>query len=234
VQTLIPNASDVAWTDAETVFDPTLSPGADTGYQNAADAVNAQGGAGGALGAFPSEPNAPGDRDWSNPTSATPTPITASSGGVLLGPNPKRNLLIIQNNSASGGATFWVSFNFPAVPGQCIGLAPGQALVLDYIVPRDTVYLTITGAAGATQGTVIEGSYSPGLTLARNPAYGTALGMPARAPSPIPVSPATVAYGYVPPPQSIPSGVRAGGGQAAGVVQGAVGQPLRSTGGGRI
>jgi len=74
--------------------------------------------------------------------------------------------LIVQNNSATGGATFWVAFGQPATEDYCVSLEPGQSLTLDAACPRDSVNLLVTGASGITAGVIIEGSYSTSNTPA--------------------------------------------------------------------
>jgi hypothetical protein len=163
---LVPQAYDLAWTQLEQVFNLTLSPGevaAITGSTspeslaaaNEAIAEVAQG----EITNFPSAPNSVADRPYSNPIACTQTPLGAGSNGQILPANKVRTLLIIQNNSNTGDATFWIAFGQPAVPDECIGLTPGQSLTLDAACPRDSVNINVAGAAGNTFGVIVEGSY---------------------------------------------------------------------------
>lgn len=158
---LIPQAYDAAWTDLSQPFNYYVSPGDAGTAGTAAGAATGGPAAVASVANFPSFPNAPGDRDWNNPQSAMMLQLGPSSSGQVLAANPKRTLLIIQNNSASGGATFWVAFGQAAVQYGSIALGPGQSLTLDAAVPRDSVNLLVTGASGLTAGVIVQASYVP-------------------------------------------------------------------------
>lgn len=225
---LVPQAYDTGWTELAQAFNETLSPGtvaALTGQ--AAPAANQAAAAESAVEVtnFPSSPDSPADRDWHNPVAAAMIAIGANSSGMILGANPKRCALTIQNNSASGGATFWIAFGTPAVQYNSIQLAPGAGLVRDARCPRDAVYILITGAAGVTGGVIEEDSYvdSPGGAYVPKNAGAEAWGFvssPAPAPAPAPSAP--LATMWSPPPAVAPSGGlsfgSAPGGDATGTV----------------
>jgi hypothetical protein len=164
---LVPQAYDVAWTELAQAFNLTLSPGQIALLTGEPQAASNAAPSTAPTASFPSVPMALGDRAFRNPISATMVPIGAGSNGVILGANPKRTGLTIQNNSASGGATFWIAFGQPAQQTFSIGLAPGQGLVREGNVPRDAVYILITGASGVTGGVIEEESFvdAPGELL---------------------------------------------------------------------
>lgn len=109
---------------------------------------------------------------WRNPTTASLVPILAStpSNVPVLQLNYQRNLLIIQNNSTATSPdttpTFFLNFNTPVPgPGLGLGLIAGVGIVFDIICPRDAVYVTQVGGAGASlvvAGAVIQGTFAPG------------------------------------------------------------------------
>lgn len=217
---LMPQAYDTAWTELAQVFNLALSPGevaAITGIpQSAAAAANAGNApAAGAAASFPSLPMAQGDRPYGNPVSASMLPIGAGASGMILGANPKRVGLTIQNNSASGGATFWISFGVPATQNLSLALAPGVGLVRDGAVPRDAVYILITGPSGVTAGAIEEDSFvgppvpqppimSP-IDWATVNTGANAWGYGDRAAAPPPLAPAPPASLWVAPPTSAPA-----------------------------
>lgn len=120
---------------------------------------------------------APPPPGYQNPCASSTIPITSvagSTGSPLLVANPRRNLLILQNNSfaAVPGDTppvLWFSFGRPAVVGQCQGLAAatvpfgiGEGIVLDVVVPRDSLYIAFGPSSGLSViilGSVTEGIY---------------------------------------------------------------------------
>ena len=160
---LIPQAYEIAWTELVQPFNLFLSPGdiaAATGQAAPAPAVGATAAPAQAIVTnFPSDRSFTGDRDYENPIAATQVPIGPSSNGFFIGANAKRTLLIVQNNSASGGATFWIAFGQPATQYNSISLTPGQSITLDASCPRDAVSILITGASGLVAGVAIEGSW---------------------------------------------------------------------------
>ena len=165
---LVPQAYDVAWTVITQAFNEENSPGEIASAAAALAGVTTTTSTtttettGAEISNFPTGPNTPGDRPYLNPITCTVTPLTAGSSGQVLAANPRRTLFILQNNSASGGATFWLAFGQPATANQSLSLAPGQSITLDAACPRDSVNLLVTGVAGLTAGAVVEASYSPG------------------------------------------------------------------------
>ena len=182
---LVPGPTDLAWTVITQAFNEENSPGETADLATALTGTTSSETSSTSTSSttteleesvitnFPSSPNTVGDRGYVNPITCTQTPITANTSGQVLPANTRRTLLIVQNNSTSGGATIWVAFGQTASEGLSIGLAPGQSLTLDASCPRDSVNLLITGASGTTQGVLIEGSFSTANTPAAAPGYGT-------------------------------------------------------------
>lgn len=108
--------------------------------------------------AFPSGPNWVGGADWLNPVVATQVNL-GNVQGAVLGLNPKRVGLIIQNNSASGGPNLYVSFGSPAAVGQGLKIAPGGGVLMDFACPRSPIYV-ISDASGMV-GVMVELSNVP-------------------------------------------------------------------------
>lgn len=122
-------------------------------------------------------PSPQGPIAWSNPCSGYGIPF-GQFATLLLQKNPKRVLLILQNLSTQTVAgdiapVLYFQFGRPAIVGQSQALfagtngAPGGAIVLDYSVPRDTLYVLfapVTANAGnsvVVAGAVTEGAHSP-------------------------------------------------------------------------
>jgi hypothetical protein len=165
---LVPQAWELGWTVLTQAFNDENSPGEIASALSGTTPTTTAAGStapaeelpSAAVSNFPSGPLLVGDRAFVNPITSTQTPLTGSTNGQVLPTNRRRCLLIVQNNSATGGATFWVAFNQPAIQNQCVGLAPGQAMVLDASCPSDSINILVTGAAGVTAGTIVEGSYT--------------------------------------------------------------------------
>jgi hypothetical protein len=86
---------------------------------------------------------------------------------ALVGINPKRVSILMQNNSTAvspdAAPTMYFNFGAQAQVGIGIGLAPGVGLVLDNNVQADSLYVTFgpvinTGGSVVTQGAVLETS----------------------------------------------------------------------------
>lgn len=114
-------------------------------------------------------PAAPVQPSNPNAVSTHSVTINTNSGGALsiLGGNPNRKLLILQNNSTATSPdvapTFYFGFGQLAQVGQGLGLAPGVGMVLDESCPIDSVFLTIgpstnTDGSVVVQGVAVEGS----------------------------------------------------------------------------
>jgi hypothetical protein len=161
---LIPQAYEAEWTAVnEGVFNDGPGGG---GYGNAGGSIADP------TQAAPVPPvPTPG---YKNPCTSTTIPINAGFNGPLLIANPRRSLLLLQNNSFATAVgdvppVLWFAFGRPAVPGQCQGLAAatvangiGEGLVLDFKVPRDTLYVVFgpsSNGGGTVQalGSVTEG-----------------------------------------------------------------------------
>lgn len=160
--TLVPRSADAAWTRlGKGKFNARPQPGGGESSSAAAAAANspAAQAAAAAAEAFPSGPNWVGGADWLNPVVAQQVDIGNITSAVL-GLNPKRVGLIIQNNSAAGGPNLYVSFGQVAVAGKGLKVAPnGGAVLMDFACPRNPVYVTVD-AAGMI-GTIIELSNVP-------------------------------------------------------------------------
>lgn len=208
---LIPQAYEIAWTELVQPFNLFLSPGdiaAATGQAAPAPAAGATAPAQAIVTNFPSDRSFTGDRDYENPIAATQVPIGPSSNGFIIGANAKRTLLIIQNNSASGGATFWIAFGQPATQFNSIALTPGQSITLDASCPRDAVSILITGASGLVAGVAIEGSwiasFKQSYSIAGN-VGAEAWGYVNTAPAPAPYMGAPAAPAIAAPAPSVPT-----------------------------
>jgi hypothetical protein len=132
--------------------------------------------------ASPSIPYGESARDWNNPTSYATVPIpgalTATTGQSspfpVLSLNPKRNSLIIQNQSSATAAgdiapTMYVGFNVQGVVGQSLALPPGLGFFWGAAdcPPRDSIFITLgplvnTGGTVVIAGCVVQGTYTPG------------------------------------------------------------------------
>jgi len=116
-------------------------------------------------------PNGP--VEWNNPTTAATLPITpsVSTNNPVLNGNRKRNFLAVQNasraaTSADVAPDLLVNFASRVIAGvAAIRLSPGVGLILDYIVPRDDIYVAwdLSAATGTyTQGgSITQGAHSP-------------------------------------------------------------------------
>jgi hypothetical protein len=157
---LVPNSWEPQWTNIEDGVVLNDNPSAWQQAQ-ASDAIALQ------------APFGDGNSGWQNPCDAHSVPISANSGGVLaiLTQNPKRNFLLLQNNSTATNAgdtapDFY--FGFGQVPqiGQGLKLSPGQGVAFDMVVPRNAIYLTqgpISNGFGSVlaMGVVVEGALAP-------------------------------------------------------------------------
>jgi hypothetical protein len=110
-----------------------------------------------------------GPSGYQNPNRSATIPIgpQTKSNLALVGINPKRVSIIMQNNSTATGTdvapTMYFNFGAQAQVGIGIGLAPGVGLVLDNNVQADALYVTFgpsinTGASVVVQGAVLETS----------------------------------------------------------------------------
>jgi len=105
---------------------------------------------------------------WKNPTVATGIPLSPANSGLVLPANIKRNLLIIQNTSvAAAGAgntapTLYVNFGAAATAASALAFTAGQGIVLDYIVPRNEIYVLFAGGSGTftASGVIQQGSHT--------------------------------------------------------------------------
>lgn len=113
-----------------------------------------------------------GDSGWNNPctTHTVPLTFTIATQQAILTANPKRNLLVVQNNatatSPDAAPSLYVAFGQLASVGQSMQLPPGVGIVLDIVCPRDAVYLIwgpATNGGGTVNwaGVVVEGALSP-------------------------------------------------------------------------
>jgi hypothetical protein len=144
INMLMPLSYDVEWTQLDEVFN-------DYPYQS---------------GQAP--PNAAGS-GYQNPNRSATIPIGPNTlpNIALVGSNPKRVSIILQNNSTATGTdiapTMYFNFGAQAQVGIGIGLAPGVGLVLDINVQADSLYVTFgpetnTGNSVVIQGAVLETS----------------------------------------------------------------------------
>lgn len=167
---LIPLAYELAWTELAQVFNLTLSPGelaavtGSTSPESIAEEATATAAANAPqfqVTNFPPAHNSTADRPYQNPISVSQQAIGANTNGQLLPANAVRTLLIVQNNSPTGDATFIVSFGQPGVFSGFgnINLTPGQSLTLDASCPRDSVNILVVGGTGFTSGVLLEGSF---------------------------------------------------------------------------
>lgn len=115
--------------------------------------------------------NAPNGNNtgWLNPTTFSTMPITqsnATGASPLLAGNNKRNFLCIQNNctatSPDTTPLLYIGFNAQPTPGYSLALTAGEAVLWDYIVPRDAIYIllgsyTNTGSTLVIAGAIIQG-----------------------------------------------------------------------------
>jgi hypothetical protein len=106
-----------------------------------------------------------------NAVTTTTTGITANtpSNLALLTANPRRRLLLLQNNSTAtspaSAPTFYIAFGQQASAGTGLGLPPGVGLVLDTACPIDAVYVTFGPytAPATIVGCAVEGIAPPGI-----------------------------------------------------------------------
>lgn len=135
---------------------------------------------------------------YRNPCTSSTIPIVgAASGTPILVANERRSLMVLQNNSFATAAgdvppVLWFAFGRPAVPGQCQGLAAatvangvGEGIVLDVVVPRDSLYVTF-GPSINTGGTVqVLGAVTEGINQLNDDPYQLTMpapGLPVLAP----------------------------------------------------
>lgn len=97
---------------------------------------------------------------YQNPNRSATIPIgpQTKSNIALVGINPKRVSILMQNNSTAvspdAAPTMYFNFGAQAQVGIGIGLAPGVGLVLDNNVQADALYVTF-GPQINTDGTVV-------------------------------------------------------------------------------
>lgn len=155
-----PQAWDVEWTGFDVVLN--LAPAYSCSANEAPTCSTAASAAAAAVAAVAASGNP-------NAVVTHSVPIAANSGGALsiLGGNPNRKLLLLQNNSTATSPdvapTFYFGFGALANIGQGLALAPGVGMVLDVSCPIDAVYLTIgpstnTDDTVVVQGVAVEGS----------------------------------------------------------------------------
>lgn len=119
--------------------------------------------------------------DWINSMTYATVPLNSSNlvfgaSTAVLTTNLLRASLIIQNNSTATSPdiapTIYIGFNSDALVGMSLALVPGLGFFwsMSDMPPRDTIYVTIGPFSGAVliQGCVIQGTYIPGQTSAKN------------------------------------------------------------------
>jgi len=76
--------------------------------------------------------------------------------------NPLRKMLTIQNNSSATPAdtapTLWIAFGQAAVPGQCLGIAPGAGVSWEVNPPPDDIFVTWGAYSNSGSTTSIVGA----------------------------------------------------------------------------
>lgn len=93
---------------------------------------------------------------WQNLNTALLTPFdVANASSQVISGNPRRNGLIIQNQSALG-ADLYVNFGAAASVANGLLLASGVTLLLDFWCPRDDIHVFFDNAV-AQHGVVVEG-----------------------------------------------------------------------------
>lgn len=171
---LIPSPYDPEWT------------GVNAGVYNDGPGGAGYGNAGGSVAdpaAVAAPLPAPTDTGYQNPCTSQTIPINAAAAGSpILIANKRRSLLILQNNSygvaPDVGPVLWFAFGRPAVPGECQGLAAstvqfgiGEGIVLDYKVPRDSLYIAFGPSVNGGGTVAVLGAVTEGIDDADNQPY---------------------------------------------------------------
>lgn len=150
VITLLPRSSDVAWTKfGASVLNRRVGPGSGAAPAAAAAATAAVANQAGPQGNNP---------HWLNPIVGQSIDLS-NANGVVIGANPNRCGILIQNNSASGGPNIWYRWGRPAKANGGTKIAPGAAILLDFTCPRSSLYVFVD-AAGLI-GNIEEYVHSP-------------------------------------------------------------------------
>ena len=67
--------------------------------------------------------------------------VQTASQKVLDAPASYRNMLMMRNSSAPGGANIFIEFGTDATLGSVIRLAPNEIILFDAVVPQDDIYV---------------------------------------------------------------------------------------------
>lgn len=172
ISTLMPNACDAFWTDLSRVFSDDVPQPAGVGaLQIAQQALNLSTADAATLVANAGATNLSGAalRGFAGPAASQvipnprgvngvrlPIPSNVATQSPLLGGDPSRSFMLIQNNNATGGATLLVSVDGPintATPAFYMNFPPQQGLLLDEEILINPIYVAWT--TGAIAGAVI-------------------------------------------------------------------------------
>jgi hypothetical protein len=130
INMLIPLAFDLGWTGLDEVFNdyPPPVPQPPAGSAASAAAAITQ-----AMGPFA--------------IVSSNVPLTNSASGQIFPTNYKRVILVLQNNSPTGGAVMYVNLGQNA-GRTTLTLQPQQGVLFDYNCPQDAVYVAWSAAGG--------------------------------------------------------------------------------------
>jgi hypothetical protein len=89
-------------------------------------------------------------KTWTTPISLVATTAALVTPAVnqvnICTAQAGRKMLTIQNNSSATptdtAPTLWISFGIPAVPGLCLGIAPGAGVAYEVNPPEEEVFYT--------------------------------------------------------------------------------------------